>query len=192
MADVFAEATKNPGKITQGGSSMNSDEAMMGRTMQRIKGVSWKFVSFDKEVESVTAVLGGHINMAFVNPTSCMEQIRAGNLKVIIVAAPERYKAFPDAPTIEEAGLGRSRASYRAVFGPPDMPKYAQKGWEAAMKKFLAHDLFQKYMADAMMQEKYMNGDELGAYWENAGAIVKQDFIDAGMLNPDGSIKEKK
>ena len=159
--------------------------------MQKIKGVQWKFVSFAAEMEAATNVMGGNLDFAFLNPSSVLEHVRAGNLRVILAASTRRYKAFPDVPTIQEAGLGKSQISYRALMGPPEMPQYAVKTLEAAAKKIVESAQFKKYMDQSMMQEEYMDAKKLAAFWEEDEKLVKQQMIDGGMLNKDGSILQK-
>lgn len=189
--DVFDAAKKNPNKLAQGGSSITSNEAMMGKVMQNIKGVQWKFVSFKGEMDAAIAVMSGDIDFAFLNPSSVLEHVRAGNLKVTLAISTKRYKDFADIPTITELGLGKAQISYRALVGPPDMPQYAVTALEAAAKKIVATEQFQKYLDQSMMQEEYMDAKKLAAFWEENEKFVRQQMIDGGMLNKDGSIIKK-
>jgi putative tricarboxylic transport membrane protein len=189
--DILTTAAKNPNKLVMGGSSITSNEAMMGRVMQKIKGVQWKFVSFAGEMEAATNVMGGNIHFAFLNPSSVIEHVRAGNLRVVLAASPKRYKAFPDVPTIEEAGLGKPQISYRALIGPPGMPSQAVTTLEAAAKKIVDSAQFKKYMEQSMMQEQFMPAKQLAAFWDEDEKFVRQQLIEGGMLNKDGTIIQK-
>jgi putative tricarboxylic transport membrane protein len=189
--DIIATAAKNPNKLVMGGSSITSNEAMMGRVMQKIKGVQWKFVSFAGEMEAATNVMGGNIHFAFLNPSSVIEHVRAGNLRVVLAASTKRYQAFPDIPTVEEAGLGKPQISYRALIGAPNMPQPAVAALEAAAKKISQTAQFRKYMEQSMMQEEFMTSKQLAAFWDEDAKFVRQQLIDGGMLNKDGSIIAK-
>jgi putative tricarboxylic transport membrane protein len=182
MEDLIAEARKRPNQLSQGGSSITSNEAWMGKTMQKIKGVQWKFVSFKAEMEAASNVLGGNVDFAFLNATSVIEHVRAGNLKVILAGTKERYKAFPDAPTILEAGLGEPDMTYRGFIGPPNMPSYAVKTLEAAAKKILKSPRFQKHLEMSMMQEEWMDTREYAKFLDKDFESVKKKLTEAGML----------
>jgi len=182
IEDLIAEARKRPNQLTQAGSSNVSNEAWMGRKMQKIKGVQWKFVSFKGELEAASNVLGGNLDFAFLNPTSVVEHVRAGNLRVILAGTKERYKAFPDAPTIIEAGLGEPDMTYRGFMGPPGMPAYAVKTLEAAAKKIMKSPRFQKHLEMSMMQEEYMDAREYAKFIERDYQSVKKQMTEAGML----------
>jgi len=182
IEDLIAEARKRPNQLNQGGSSIASNEAWMGKRMQQIKGVQWKFVSFKAETEAASNVLGGNIDFAFLNATSVIEQVRAGNLRVILAGTKERYKAFPDAPTILETGLGEPDMTYRGFIGPPAMPAYAVKVLEAAAKKILKSPQFQKHLEMSMMQEEWMDSREYAKFLDKNFESVKKSLTDAGML----------
>jgi tripartite-type tricarboxylate transporter receptor subunit TctC len=191
IGDVLEAAKKNPNKLAQGGSSIVSPESMMGKVMQKMKGVQWKFVSFSQEMEAATNVMSGNIDFAFMNPVGVVDHVRAGTLRVVLSASTRRYKAFPDVPTVEEAGLGKSLISYRCLIGPPDMPQYAQNTLEAAAKKIVDSGIFKKYMEQSMQHEEYMTAKQIYALFEQEEGQVKQQMIDGGMLNKDGSIIQK-
>jgi tripartite-type tricarboxylate transporter receptor subunit TctC len=142
-------------------------------------------------MEAAVAIMAGDVDFAFLNPSSVLEHIRAGNLRVVLAISTKRYKAFPDVPTITEAGLGKAQISYRALMGPPDMPQHAVKVLEAVAKKIVSQEQFQKYLEQSMMQEEYMDSKKLAAFWDEDHKFVRQQMIDGGMLNPDGSIIKK-
>lgn len=135
--DLIADARKRPKALNQAGASFTSNENMMGRSIQKVKGVQWDFISFPGDVEATLAVLGGHADFSFGNPSGLIEHVKAGSLRVLLSGAPSRYPVFPDVPTIQEAGLGVPIATNRGFVGPPDMPEYAVKKLEAAFKKSL-------------------------------------------------------
>jgi len=190
MDDLFAAARKNPNKLTQGASSITSGEAKMGKIMQKIKGVQWKYVSFKSEIEAATNVMGGNIDFAMGNPGPLLEHVRAGNLRVLLAASTKRYKTFPDVPSIVEAGLGKPQISYRSLIGPPNMPQYAATALAAAAKKITETEQFKKYLDQSLQQEEYMDAKQLAAFFEEEEKFEREQMIEAGMLNPDGSMKK--
>ena len=53
----------------------------------------------------MTAVLGGHIDLAIQTFSSAGEQLRAGKIVGLAVTSSERVPAFKDFPTFAELGL---------------------------------------------------------------------------------------
>ncbi len=182
IEDFIEAARKRPKELTQGGSSPTSNEAMMGRKMMKIRGVSWNFVSFKGELEAASNVIGGNIDCAFLNPTSVVDHVRAGNLRVLLAGTHQRYKEFPNAPTIKEAGLGDPDLTYRGFIGPPGMPDYAVKTLQGAARKILDSPIFQKYLDQSMMQAAWMDAVEYGKMLARESEVTRQQLIDAGAL----------
>jgi tripartite-type tricarboxylate transporter receptor subunit TctC len=59
----------------------------------------------------------------FVTLSSAASQVRAGKLKLLAVAAPQRVSAFPNTPTLAEEGLpGMTHGSWQGVFAPAGTP----------------------------------------------------------------------
>lgn len=184
IKDLIDDAKKRPNEITQGGSSNVSNEALMGKDFANRNGTSWKFVSFAGETEAATAVMGGNIDFAILNPTSIADQVRAGNLRVLLASTPKRYSQFSDAPTIEEAGLGQADVSTRGIIGPPNMPAYAVTKLEAMFKKFTETDAWKKYLDDSLQLPGWQSTKEYSEW------IVKQEPVEKAKLEKAGLLKK--
>ncbi len=158
--DLLAEAKKRPKELNQGGSSFTGHTNMMAKSIQKVKGVQWNFISFKNEAEALINVLSGNVHFAFTGPDIALDHVRAGKARVLLAAAPNRYPSYKDAPTVKEAGLGETIMVYRGIAGPPQMPDYAVKKLAAAFKKSMDSDLFKKFVIDSMMQFAWMPTDE--------------------------------
>jgi tripartite-type tricarboxylate transporter receptor subunit TctC len=72
---------------------------------------------------AITGLLGGETSVMFVTLSSAASQVRAGKLKLLAVAAPQRVAAFPNAPTLAEEGLREmTHGSWQGVFVPTGTP----------------------------------------------------------------------
>ena len=182
MDDIIDAALKNPNQLSMGVSSITSNESMMGKVMQQKKSAKWKIISFDTEAKAAMNVMGGNIDFAFLNPIEVNELVRAGELKVVLAASSKRYKAYPDAPTIGEAGLGKPQVSFRAVIGPPEMPDYAVRKMESVLQKVVKTDRFQKFLSDTMMQEDYMDAKGLTEFMKEWEPFIKSQLIIGGII----------
>ena len=86
-----------------------------------------RIVVFNANAESLTAMLGGHVDVAVSTVNSFVPQQQSGKLRVIAVSSPRRLKGF-DAPTWKEQGINSEYASWRGIMGPRGM-KAAQIAW---------------------------------------------------------------
>jgi putative tricarboxylic transport membrane protein len=186
--DIIDEARKRPKELIQGGASAGSNEDLMGRSIQKLKGVQWKFIPFaGGEREAILNVLSGNLHFAFAGPSNVYDHVRAGKLRVLAAAVPERFLLYKDVPTFKEAGLGDPRIAlnYRGVLGPPDMPEYAVKKLEAVFKKVANSDRFKKFVEDSAMQSAWMSPHEYGQFLEAETTQWK------GVLSEYGLLKKK-
>ena len=72
---------------------------------------------------AITGLLGGETSVMFVTLSSAASQVRAGKLKLLAVAAPQRVTAFPNTPTLSEEGLPEmTNGSWQGVFTPAGTP----------------------------------------------------------------------
>jgi putative tricarboxylic transport membrane protein len=179
--DIIAEARKRPKELIQGGSSFTGNESMMAQGIQKLKGVQWNFISFaGADREALLNVLSGSVHFVFANPNYILDYVRAGKLRVLLACAPNRYPQFKDVPTIKEAGMGEPVGTYRGVVGPPNMPDYAVKKIEVALKKVMDTARFKKYIDDTLMQPAWMSSLEYSKFLdeENDRCKVRLTLID--------------
>lgn len=180
--DLIADARKRPKKLNQAGASFTSNENMMGKSIQKAKGVQWDFISFPSDPEATLAVLGGNADFQFGNPSGIIEHVKARKLRVLLSGAPARYPMFKEIPTIQEAGLGVSITTCRGFVGPPEMPEYAARKLEAAFKKVFESAQFQKYMADTLQLPFWLPSAEYGKFLQEESDRTKGWLDELGLL----------
>ena len=77
-----------------------------------------KAVVFNTVAESVTAVVGGHIDIVAATPSTILQQAQAGRLRVLGITAPQRVPGiFAQSPTWREQGIDSIASFWHAVIG---------------------------------------------------------------------------
>ena len=105
MKDFIDAAKAKPGELKQSGGSLTARDSIMRQVLQNATGARWAFISFPGGGERIAALLGGHVNMMIIEPQEAGENIRAGKMRVLAQVADKRLPAFPDVPTLKEAGF---------------------------------------------------------------------------------------
>src|SRR5258708_17350409 len=91
--------------------------------IKRKPGIQLKQVPFRSAGESMTAVLGGHVDLAIQTFSSAGEQVRGGLVTGLAVTSAERVPAFKDSPTFTELGLSHlGGAAWFLLAAPPRLP----------------------------------------------------------------------
>ncbi|MBZ4654437.1 MAG: hypothetical protein JG781_1778 [Peptococcaceae bacterium] len=163
VKEIIADAKANPKTLSVGGTSGTSDDAVMYHAMQARTGTEMKYVPFNSGGEVMTAVLGGHVDMAWVNPGEALSQLEAKKARALAVASKDRLTGLPDVPTLKEEGIDLVLAQFRGVVAPKDIPEDALKYLEDVFKKVAESDEWKKdYLKKNMVEGRYLNSKEFG------------------------------
>ena len=101
----------------------------------------FKIAVFNSSGESITAVLGGHVDLAITTAGFLGPHVQAGRLRVVAVAAKERLGgALSQAPTWREQGIDVVFSSWRALIGPRGMTPEQVAYWEGVVAKASAQE----------------------------------------------------
>jgi tripartite-type tricarboxylate transporter receptor subunit TctC len=105
LEDVIAEAKKNPGQLTYGSAGPGTTPHFIGELVKLKTKIDMTHVPLGSESAAATAVLGGHVNIAFLTLGTTRSHIEAGTMRALAVASNRRLKDFPNIPTTVEKGF---------------------------------------------------------------------------------------
>jgi putative tricarboxylic transport membrane protein len=160
-------AKKNPGQLKQSGGSVTSRDNVVRQLLQKSSGARWAFISFPGGGERISALLGGHVNMMVIEPSEAGEHIRAGNMRVLAQVSEKRLAAFPEAPTLKEAGFDvPSVPQVRGVVAPPAIPADNVAYWEDLFRKLTRTASWRKFLEDNQFEDGYQNATELAKFYD--------------------------
>jgi tripartite-type tricarboxylate transporter receptor subunit TctC len=103
--DLIAYAKANPEKLSFGSAGVGTSQHMAGELMKNMAGVKITHVPYRGGGPAMTDLLGGHIDMMFVQSASADELAKKGSLRILAIGSPKRIKQLPDVPTFSELGL---------------------------------------------------------------------------------------
>ncbi|KQP22479.1 tripartite tricarboxylate transporter substrate binding protein [Pseudorhodoferax sp. Leaf267] len=104
IAGFIAYLKANPGKLSYGSPGNGSSPHLAGEMMKSQAGVFAVHVPYRGAAPALQDLLAGQIDF-FFDPGIGLNQVRAGKLRLLAVGSPQRSPAFPDVPTLAEAGL---------------------------------------------------------------------------------------
>ena len=83
---------------------------------------------------AVIDVMGGQVPLLWVSIPAAANYVKQGKLRALAVSTLKRSKAFPDVPTVVEAGVPDFEVdSWYAVFVPRSTPRNVIERWNAAV-----------------------------------------------------------
>lgn len=124
LKEFIEYAMNNPSKIRWGNSGTGGRYWTTGMSLAKQAGIKMKDVPFQGDVETLTALLGNHIEMGMVTVWGgIIQQIEAKKIRALCVFTEKRLEELPDVPTIKELGY-----QYREVLGAPYIGTFVPKG----------------------------------------------------------------
>jgi putative tricarboxylic transport membrane protein len=181
LKDIVDAAKSNPGKVKQSGGSLTSRDNVVRQLLMKNSGANWAFISFPGGGERIAALLGGHVDMMVIEPQEAGEHIRAGNMRVVAQVTDQRLAAFPEVPTLKEAGFDVPVVpQVRGIVAPPGIPADVVAYYEDLFARMVKTPEWQKYLVDNQFQDGFMNSAELSTFFDEFTVTMRNILKDAG------------
>lgn len=178
LADI-----KSVGRMISGTTGIVADPALLAQRLETAMGIEADVVPFGGDGEVVAALLGGHIDVQFGNPSEVLPLIKSGDVRAIAVSAAERLPAFPEVPTIKESGYDVVLTQLRGFVMPMNVPDDAVAYWADIIKKALESEHWKtQYLDRFNVVPKYMAGAELAAEMDKRNADYTALMTSLGLI----------
>jgi tripartite-type tricarboxylate transporter receptor subunit TctC len=125
VRDLIEVARKNPGKLNYASGGNGSGGHMAGELLKSMARVAIVHIPYAGAAPAQLGLLAGQTDLMFDNLASAAPQIRAGKLRAFAVTGARRAPAFPDLPTMTEAGTelaGFEVSTWFGVLAPAGTP----------------------------------------------------------------------
>lgn len=166
FADFVKGGKAAPGKLSLGGSGLNSANHAAHERMNAAFGFKSTYVPYKGTGDMTVAVLGGHVDGAMSYTAFAINN--KGKVRALAVAMEKRHPLLPETPTFRELGIDWVDGAYRGIGVPKSTPPETRKRlsdlWaalnaDAEMKELAARSGFELVNVgvdkmDAFMKEK--------------------------------------
>jgi tripartite-type tricarboxylate transporter receptor subunit TctC len=170
LKDVVDDAKKRPGEIAYGSLGSGSTSHLTMEAFQRAAGIQLNHIPFKGGAEAQTQIMGGSFPMMSDTITGVLAQVKAGKLRPIGVAIPQRSPYMPGVPTIAEQGYpGFESVGWIGIAAPAKTPPAILDKLNAEIKKMLQ---------DPAVREKFvaMASTPVGDSREQFAAFIKSEI----------------
>lgn len=182
VADVVAEAKAHPKKVMAGGTQVGSTDSIGTYLFEKAAGVQFNYISFTGAGEVNAALMGGHVDLAMLNPGEAMELAKAKKVRVLCVMAEKRHPGAPDVPACREQGVDVVWRQHRGLAAPAEIPGEARKVLEEAFFKCTQTAGFKKYLEDNSIADGWMDGSTFGAWMARESNRYQEILTGMGLL----------
>jgi tripartite-type tricarboxylate transporter receptor subunit TctC len=170
VAELIAYAKKYPNKLSNASSSNGSPGHVGGELFKLLSGTQITHIPYKGGAMAINDLMSGQVDMIFESLNSISVQAKAGKVKALGVSGAHRSPAFPNIPTIAEAGVpGYEAPTWIGVFGPAGTPKNIVDKLNQSINQVIASAAFKERFGAI--------GDELaGGSAEELGEFMKQEL----------------
>ncbi len=136
VADVIELSKREPNKWSYGTSGVGGPHHLSGEYFKSVTGADLLHVPYKGGGPAMTDLMGGQIPMLFSSLGPAVGAVKSGKIRALAVTSPARSQAFPDVPTMDEAGLkGFDSTAWYGILGPAGLPQEVVARWTQALAK---------------------------------------------------------
>jgi len=181
LAELLAFVRANSGKVTYGTAGPGSPHVLATLLLAQLSGGLGNMTEVPYKGSSAAHpdLISNRVTFMIDPLASGVAHIRAGSLRALAVTTPQRNAAFPDVPTVSEAGVpGYDFASWGGVFVPAGTPHAIVTKLNAAIVEALASPDIRKRFDDMGLEAKSSTPDAFGKFLQAEttrwGALLKK------------------
>jgi tripartite-type tricarboxylate transporter receptor subunit TctC len=170
VADLIATAKADPNKLSYGTFGTGTSAHLAGELFKSMAGVNLTTVPYKGAAPAITDLLGGQIQVMFTTVASAASLIAAGQLRALAVTSAQRSPAFPQLPTVAEAGVaGYAAESWYGLYAPAKTPgeiidrlnrSAAKAVHSEAFKKLGVNEGLVMVAGEPAVLDRYVRGEE--------------------------------
>jgi tripartite-type tricarboxylate transporter receptor subunit TctC len=105
VKELVALAKSKPGAFNYTSAGIGSNSHINGEIFRSTAGIKIVHVPFKGFAEAITEIVAGRLEMTFAPAILASSHIKAGKVRALAVGSSRRSSAFPNLPTMVEAGV---------------------------------------------------------------------------------------
>jgi tripartite-type tricarboxylate transporter receptor subunit TctC len=122
VAELIALAKAKPGSLAYASAGVGNFSHLAMELFALAAGVKLLHVPYKGTGPASLALIGGEVQMGFNNVQTLLQNVRAGQLRPLAVAEPQRLAILPDVPTVAETVPGFAMAPWVGIIVPARTP----------------------------------------------------------------------
>jgi tripartite-type tricarboxylate transporter receptor subunit TctC len=185
LNELLAYARANPGKLNYGTPGNGTSPHIATEVFNREAKVKLSHVPYKGAGPALQDLIGGQIDVVF-DPGVGIAPAKAGKVRMIAIAGPNRHPDFPDIPTLAENGIrGVDGGPHFGLYGPSATPREIISRINGELQKAMQHPpVRERFKALAVDVAEPMTPEQFAAY-------VRAEHARYSKLIPELGIKSQ-
>ena len=164
VKELIEKAKANPGKLTNASSSNGSPGHVGGELFKFMTGTEIQHVPYRGGAPAINDLVAGHVDLMFESLNSISSAAKSGQVRALAVSGDKRSTAFPDLPTIAEAGVPDYQINaFHGILAPAGTPPAIVAKLEKDITEVLKSPVVNQKLIDLGFDPVAGSGAELAA-----------------------------
>lgn len=183
LTDLIADAKAHPDTIKYAYTNVGSLPHVVSGMFTLQTGLKMDPVPFQGGSDSLTALLGKHVQVLFTQVTELRNHVKDQRVRILAVAADERLPNFQDVPTFKENKLDIVASSWFGVAAPKGIPAAEKDILAAGFKNIVNDPDFRKTAEDLGYYFGYLAPAEMSAKWKAETQAYSEAVTKSGIAD---------
>lgn len=141
-----------------------------------------KTITFNGSAESVTAILGGHIDMMTSAINNIVPHQQSGKMRALYVTSEQRLSGdFAQVPTLRESGIDAVALGWTALVAPRGLTPAQTAWWEDTLAQVAKHEEWRKYLEFNYWQNVFQGTAQATGYLKTQYEQMRAGLVDLGL-----------
>jgi len=170
VKDLIAMAKAKPGGLNYSSAGSGTTQHLAGELFKLRTGTNIVHVPYKGSAPSLTALLGGEVEMTFANIPAISSHVKAGRLRPLASTGTKRAAQLANVPTMKEAGVnGVEVLVWYGMLAPAATPKEIVNTLAGAVAKAARSPHMSKLLLD-------QGAEPVGNSPEEFGKILREEL----------------
>jgi tripartite-type tricarboxylate transporter receptor subunit TctC len=178
LREFVADAKKRPGAISYGSSGNYGTMHVPMEMFASDADIKMLHVPYTGAGPAVVGLLGGNIDAVASGPSTVIQHVKAGKVRVLASWGDHRLASLPDVPTLSESGYNAVFFQWSGLFAPSGTPTPVLSKLREAARVAAADPRFVAALATVETPIQYLDAPELQRFWDadahKLGAVVRR------------------
>jgi tripartite-type tricarboxylate transporter receptor subunit TctC len=178
LQEFVADAKKRPGAISYGSSGNYGTMHVPMEMFASDAGIKLLHVPYTGAGPAVVGLLGGNIDAVASGPSTVIQHVKAGTVRVLASWGDHRLVSLPDVPTLSESGFNAVFFQWSGLFAPAGTPAPVLAKLRDAARITASDPRFVAALTTVETPVQYLDAPELQRFWDadaqKLGAVVRR------------------
>jgi len=184
-SDLLDRIKKDPSSVSVGIPSITGGGGLTILLAAKAAGIDPKQVKtvvFRSGGDSVSALLGGHIDVMMSTTAAPVAQLRSKKVRLLAIAAPKRlHGMLASVPTWRDQGINVVFSNWRGIVGAPGLSPEQTAYWEGVFAKLVEVDHFKADLRRRFWVSNYRNSAGMAEFLKAQQDELRALLGDLGM-----------